>query len=170
GAAAEQSSWIDAHQGFIPGAERGWSVPQIGGQAPLVLELLEGCLHCDRGRTAKFSRDVVPHLREEGAPRALPAIERGDQPALSHQTVLDVLGDLRLRVVDLGPMTGVEDLEIQPLQTLQGAHVVEQRAACVAWPDDRGAKAEDQIPGEARLAEQGAEVVCGVPRGRDRLE
>ena len=60
---------------------------------------------------------------------ALAALEGGEQAALAHLAVLDVLGQLRGRVGDPGPVAGADQLDRLGLQQAQRVHVGGQRAA-----------------------------------------
>ncbi len=59
----------------------------------------------------QLGRDVVPGLGQQRPLRALAALQRREQPALAHLAVLDVLGQLRLRVLDPGPVPGADQLD-----------------------------------------------------------
>src|SRR5689334_23046971 len=70
------------------------SPPEVGGEPAFRCKLLQVGLHHLPGRRDELLRDVVPDLGEEGVAGALTAVQCGDQAALAHLTVLDVLGEL----------------------------------------------------------------------------
>ena len=63
-----------------------------------------------RGRREQLRGDVVPDLGEEGVAGALAAIEGGEEAALAHLAVLDVLGEFGGGVGDPGPVAGADQL------------------------------------------------------------
>ena len=61
-------------------------------------------------------RDVAQASASSAALGALAALEGGEQAALAHLAVLDVLGQLRRRVLDPGPVARADQLERLGLQ------------------------------------------------------
>src|SRR3954471_2149441 len=106
-------------------------------------------LHRDARRHAELPGHVVPHLGEERGTRALALLEGGDQAVLPLLPVRHVLGDLRLWILDLRPVAGIEHGQFESLQLPERLHVVGERTAVLTRADDRRALAEDQIATEA---------------------
>src|SRR5687768_14199621 len=67
-------------------------VEEVARQAPLRLELFDVRLHDLGGRGPQLRRHVVPCGIEQRRPRALAAVQGGDELALAVELVLDVLG------------------------------------------------------------------------------
>ena len=99
-------------------------------------------------------------------PRSLAVLERGQQPALALSPVLEVLVDLRRRVLDQGPWPGQSSSRSSRAQALQRVDVGGQRAA--VGRDEARAVAQHQVAAEADLPPAGSRrgrVACpGVGR------
>src|SRR6185312_12624677 len=80
----------------------GWALGALdfGGEAVLVGELVEVRGERDRGGRAQERRRVGPRGVEQLVDRAGAGGERVEQGALAREPVLDVLRDLRLRILD----------------------------------------------------------------------
>ncbi len=119
--------------------------------------------------SAQLRRDVAPGLGEQGRAGALAAVEGGEQAALAHLAVLDVLGQLRRRVGDPGAVAGADQLDRLGLHAAQRVHVGGERAA--VGRDEGRALAEHEVAAEAdAVGGQQADVVGGVAGGRDRAQ
>src|SRR5262249_51666459 len=90
---AGQSAPVSAYR--TPEQTRAPLLAEIARQALLFLQLFEVGLHRHRRHRQQLDRDVVPDLGEQGGAGALAALEPGEQAALAHLAVLDVLGQLR---------------------------------------------------------------------------
>ena len=86
------------------------------GRRPSASSFVEVGLHHHRRRRPQLGGDVVPGLGEQGVAGALAALEGGEQAALAHLAVLDVLGQLRRRVGDPGAVAGADQLDRLGLQ------------------------------------------------------
>ena len=113
--------------------------------------------------------DVVPDLGQQRLLRALAALQGGEQAALAHLAVLDVLGQLRRRVGDPGAVAGTDQLDRLGLEQAQRVHVGGERAA--VGRDEGRALAEHQVAAEAdAVAGQEADVVGGVAGRGERAQ
>ncbi len=117
------------------------------GKPALGLELREVGVHHHRRRRSKLGWNVLPGLGEQGGLRALAALEGREQATLPHLPVLDVLGQLRRRVLDPGPVAGADQLDRLGLHAGQRFHVGDQRAT--VGRDEGRALPEHQVAAEA---------------------
>ena len=111
--------------------------------------------------------DVGVDLRDHLRNRRQAVAQRGQDLTLAHQAMVDVLLDPRRPVFDDRPVRRVDPANVQPLESLQRAHVVEQVA--VAGRDDRRGSGQHHVAREQRLLlhEVVAEMVRGVARRVD---
>ena len=73
----------------------------------------------DGRRRPQDRRSIVPDLVEQLVDRAPAGVERGDHPSLAVTAVLEVLADLRARILDNGAVPWAQRRQIHPLQALQ---------------------------------------------------
>ena len=92
----------------------------------------------------------------------LPAIERGDEPPLAVEPVLDVLGELRVRVENQRAVPGTQQLEPLAPEPLEPPKVAGQRP-CV-WKHEHAPFAEHGVSRESGIAGHEREVIRRVSR------
>src|SRR5919107_1067148 len=99
-----------------------------GGEAALLVELVEVRGQRDGGGRAQRGRRVGPHAVQQLVRAAQAVGQRALEPALAVEAVGDVLVELGVRVEDERPVTGAQDLEAAAPQAPQRGEVAAQRA------------------------------------------
>ena len=122
----------------------------------------------ERRRRPQLGRGVGPGGVEQLVAVTQAGGERGHQTPLAVQAMLDVLGQLRLWVPDVGAVSGADDIELERAQAAQRAEVRRQRP--LAGSDEDAARAEHRVAREAGSSGHQADAVGRVSRGTERLE
>src|SRR5207244_1099410 len=78
------------------------------GQAALALQLVEMRLERERGRRAQLAGRVVPDVVEQLIARSEAPLERVGEPALAIEPVLEIFGQLLLRLPNDWPVARTE--------------------------------------------------------------
>ena len=76
-------------------------------------------IHRETGGGPQRRRHVVPCGVQQALARALPAPEGGEKLPLALETMLAILGELRVRVGDPRPVAGTEEGEAALAQALE---------------------------------------------------
>jgi hypothetical protein len=133
-----------------------------------VIELVEVRGQRDCSGWPELHRRVVPDLIEQLLHTAAPRLERGDQPALAVESVLDVLIDLGPRIGHDRAVAREDDLELAGAQPEEPVQI--RRECAGIGRNEHASLAQDRIARKGGRPSDERKVVGRVTGDRDRLE